>query len=76
MHADSPLNRRDQDDASSKSNSSSSDSESSGGEGEGERETVECMASLGGEQAGGNIVSGESSIKNWTYEDQFKQVRI
>ncbi len=80
MHADSPtaaVAGGDQEDASSKSNSSSSDSESSGGEGEGEREAGECMASLRGEPAvvGGNIVSGDGAIKNWTYEDQFKQVK-
>lgn len=69
MHADSP---REREDGSSHSNSSSSDSESSGGEGE--REVGECMVSLSGESAGGTIVSGDGAVKNWTYEDQFKQV--
>ncbi len=80
--ADSP--HGEQEDASSQSNSSSSDSDSSGGDGEGEREAGECMAASlsGGEPVGATIISdsiisdsGEGAVKNWTYEDQFKQVR-
>ncbi len=82
LHADSP--RGEHEDASSQSNSSSSDSDSSGGDGEREREAGECMAaSLSvGEPIGVAIISdsiisdsGEGAVKNWTYEDQFKQVR-
>jgi len=67
MHADSPKGEE----MSPHSNSSSSDSDSSSDEAVGE-----CIATLGSESPGvaTTIVVGDSGVRHWTYEDQFKQV--